>query len=155
MIQVSNWSEKKCNKKSWLHTLICTYFYVHSCKNARFVAIFVKHTCSKIHQHLQSLQNKGLCWIQVAASNTCVECVQTSHMGTKYTCIHLNWGLKHKIKWNTPHIKPIHVSTILWTCPQKCGHYPNTNLRIHLQNCSHTFTSKYSHRLLPMVHCLA
>ena len=25
------------------------------------------------------------------------------------------------------HIKPIHVSMILWTCPQKCGHYPNTN----------------------------
>ena len=22
---------------------------------------------------------------------------------------------------------PIHVSMILWTCPQKCGHYPNTN----------------------------
>ena len=29
--------------------------------------------------------------------------------------------------WNIPHIKPIHVSTILWTCPQKCGHWPNTN----------------------------
>jgi len=25
------------------------------------------------------------------------------------------------------HIKPIHMSIIQWTCPQKCGHYPNTN----------------------------
>ena len=101
--------------------------FIYSCKNARFLAIFVKHTCSKKHQHLQSLHNNGLCWIQVPVWNTCMECAKTSHMSTKYTYILLNWVLKHKIAWNTPHNRPIHVSTILWTCPQKCGHYPNTN----------------------------
>ena len=26
---------------------------------------------------------------------------------------------------------------ILWTCPQKCGHYPNTNFICKLQSCIH------------------
>ena len=129
MIQVSNWSKKKCNKKSWLQALICTYFYVHSCKNAQFMAIFVKHTCSK-------------------KTSTCAKPAEhrfelSTGCSLKYMCgvrkiithkhkIHLhtpkfNGYLKHKLIWNTPHTKPIHVSMILWTCPQKCGHYLNTN----------------------------
>ena len=39
---------------------------------------------------------------------------------------------------------------ILWTCPQKCGHYPNTNFICKIA-VMHIYTSKYSHWLLPMV----
>ena len=128
MIQVSNWSEKKCNEKSWLQALICTYFNNYSCKNTRFMVIFVKHTCSVKHQHLQSLQNNGLRWIQVAAWNTCVECAKTSYTSTKYTSVYtpknVIWSINNMKYSSHMHIC---VSTILWTCPQKCGHYPNTN----------------------------
>ena len=52
-------------------------------------------------------------------------------------------------------IKPIHVSTILWTCLQKCGHSPNTNFTIKLQLFMHvkilTWTASYSLLLSIMV----
>ena len=40
----------------------------------------------------------------------------------------------------------VDMSTKLWTLPKH---------KLHLQNCSHAYTSKYSHWLLPMVFYLA
>ena len=126
MIQVSNWSEKKCNKKNCLQALICTYFCVHSFKNARFMAIFVKQICSKTSTFAKPTEQRlpmHTCCSLKYMHGICKN-ITHGHKIHLYTPKYVIWSINNMKYSSHMHIC---VSTILWTCPQKCGHWPNTN----------------------------
>ena len=149
MIQVSNWSEKKSTKKSWLQALICTFFYVHSCKNARFMAIFVKQTCSKTSTFAKPTEQRlpmHTCCSLKYMHGICKN-ITHGHKIHLYTPKYVIWSINN-MKYSGltyAHLcvhNSVDMSTKVWTL---------TKYKLHLQNCSGAYMSKYSHWLLSML----
>ena len=116
MIQVSNWSEKKCSKKSWLQGLICSYFCVHSCKKRAIYGHFCKtHLLKKTSTFANPTEQR------FALSTGC------SLKYMRGVCKNITH--EHKIHLHTPKLGfwSIKHHEILPTispsmCPHFCGH---------------------------------